>query len=103
MVDLLPRKQYRVHYRVLKLYLSIGVQLDYIHNAAKFKQSDFLQPYLNWLKEQRAASTSKADLQWYKLLSNVVYGKSIENLRMRTSFKIVRDHDTAVRYNKKVS
>lgn len=54
--DLHPRKNYVVHYRVLKQYLKIGVQITHVHRGIHFSQSPVLKPYMDILAAKRQAS-----------------------------------------------
>ena len=51
------KTNYVVHYRKLKLYLSLGVKLTKIQKVLKFKQSDRMKIYIdfNTEKEKNAA------------------------------------------------
>nr|DAC81368.1 TPA_asm: PolB [Orchesella springtail adintovirus] len=99
--DLHNRTKYKVHYRVLKLYLQLGVELVRIHSAIRFFQSDYLSEYINDLATRRALAKSKIEQNFYKLLGNALFGKTIENLRNRSIAKVVRSREEALKYNAK--
>ncbi|CAL8147652.1 unnamed protein product [Orchesella dallaii] len=99
--DLNDRKKYKVHYRALQFYFSLGVRLEFIHSAIKFKQSPFFREYLLTLAEMRRNAKSKVEQNWLKLLSNSLFGKSCENKRNRSTCKLINCREKALKYNKK--
>lgn len=66
--DLHDRNRYKVHYRTLQFYLSIGVKLGFIHRVVKFRQKQFLKPYFDLLAEKRKHAPSKLEQNFFKLL-----------------------------------
>ena len=62
-----------------------------IHRILSFKQSNWLKVFtdFNTMRKQESPDEFSKDL--YKLASNCIYGKSIENLRKRISVKLVND------------
>lgn len=66
--DLHDRNRYKVHYRALQFYLSIGVKLGFIHRVVKFRQKSFLKPYFDVLAEKRKNAPSKLEQNFFKLL-----------------------------------
>ena len=56
MTIILPKKNYIVHYRNFKLYLSLGVKLTIIHRVLKFDQKPWLKSYIDLNTESRMKS-----------------------------------------------
>ena len=46
--NLLPKKNYVVHYRNLKYYLSKGLILKKVHRILEFKQSAWMKSYIDF-------------------------------------------------------
>ena len=51
--NLLPKKNYVIHYRNLEYYLSKGWILTKVHKILEFKQSAWMKPYIDVNTERR--------------------------------------------------
>ena len=67
----------------------MGMVLKKIHSGVKFKQSKWLEPYISSNADRRQKATSVFERDFYKLLNNAVYGKTMEDVRKRMDYKIV--------------
>ncbi|XP_039278588.1 uncharacterized protein LOC120350181 [Nilaparvata lugens] len=83
------RKQYIVHYIALKQAVEHGLIVEKIHRALRFKQSCWLQPYIEHNTRLRTCSKNAFEKDMYKLYINSVYGKTMENVRERFNMQIV--------------
>lgn len=90
MTTLHDKNNYIIHYRALKQCLEAGLELRKIHRILKFKQSNWLQPYIDLNAKLRAASDTEFGKQLYKLLVNAIYGKFLQNVRKHRIIKLVR-------------
>ena len=72
-----PRKKYVTHCVNLKFYKAHGLIISKIHRGLKFRQSDFLSPFIDLCTSLRAASTTDFEKTLFKLLANSSYGKYI--------------------------
>ena len=79
---------YILHYRNLQLYVSLGLRVKKIHAGIIFKQGPIMKSYIDFNSEKRAQATNKFDTDFYKLLSNSLYGKTIENPEKRSKVKL---------------
>ena len=70
---------YILHYRNLQLYVYLGLSVKKIHAGIIFKQAPIMKSYVDFNSEKRAQATNKFDTDFYKLLSNSLYKKTIEN------------------------
>ena len=81
------KTKYVVHYRDFQLYLSLGMKLTKIHRALKFKQSDWMKKYMDFNTKKRMNPTNDFEKDFFKLMINSVYGKTMENLRKKMNVR----------------
>ena len=87
--NLLPKTNYVVHYRNLKFYLSQGLVLKHVHRVLSFQQSPWLKPYIQFNTQKRKEAKNDFEKDFFKLLNNSVFGKTMENLRKHIDVKLV--------------
>lgn len=91
MTTLDDKKHYILHYRNLQLYLKLGLKLDKVHAVLSFDQAPVMRDYILFNSQKRAQATNPFDTALYKLLSNSLYGKTIERADNRTIVKLITD------------
>ena len=101
--DLHPRKKYVIHFEELKLYLQCGAVLDNVHRVLSFKQKPWLETFIAWCTENRKKSTTDFEKDFWKLIVNSLYGKSIQQMRKRTNIQIVRSPTQLINFVKKAT
>lgn len=75
LLTLFDKKNYVIHYRMLKLALQHGFILKKVHRALKFHQSPWLKPYIMLNTEMRTKATNEFEKNFFKLLCNAIFGE----------------------------
>lgn len=88
LLTLFEKKNYVIHYRMLKLALEHGLVLKKIHKTLQFEQSAWLKPYIMLNTDMRAKANNEFEKELYKLMNNAIFGKSMENVRSRVDIRL---------------
>ena len=92
-----------VHYKNLLYYLSLGMKLIKIDRILSFKQSNWLKSYTDFNTKKRKESNDEFNKGLYKLMSNCIYGKGIENIRKIVNIKLINDRRVYLKCVNKLS
>ena len=87
--NLNDKKNYVIHHETLKLYLSLGLKLTKIHRGITFDECEWLKPYIDLNTNLRAKATNDFEKDFFKLMNNSVFGKTMENIRNRVDIRLV--------------
>ena len=92
-----PRKNYVVHYRNLRQYLEMGMRITAVHRGISFYQSSWMEPYIRKNTELRKTAANSFEKDFFKLMNNSVFGKTIENIRKRQNIFLIDDRKKAAK------
>ena len=74
------KTKYVLYYKNFQLYLSLRMKLTKIHRVLRFKQSDWMKKYIDFNTKKRMNAANDFEKDFFKLIINSVYRKTMENL-----------------------
>ena len=92
--DWSDKKNFLIHYRMLKIYVRHGMKVERIHNVISFKHSKWLRKFISFGFQKRNKAKSEFEKNFYNLLNNSFYGKIMEDVRNRIRVEFIRKDDT---------
>ena len=98
---LLDKEKYVLREENLKLYLSLGLKLKKIHRVLQFNEKPWLKPYIDFNTEKGKNAKNSFEKDFFKLMNNSAFGKTMENLRKRCNVHLENDQDHFLRLTAK--
>ena len=95
--NLKDKKKYVIHIRALDQVLRHRLVLERTHRAIEFNQTDWMKPYIDFNTKLRTAATNGFEKDFFKLMNNSVFGKTMENIRKHRNIKLVTNKDKYLR------
>ena len=92
---LLKKEKYVLHGQNLKLYLELGLKLKWIHRGIKFREKPWMKSYIELNTDLRTKGKNDFEKDFFKLMNNSVFGKTMENIRNRVDVRLVGNREKA--------
>ena len=99
--NLWDKKKYIVHHENLKLYLELGLKVKKIHRGIKFREEPWMRSYIELNTSLRTKGKNDFEKDFFKLMNNSVFGKTMENIRNRVDVKLVNNRGAAEKLSAK--
>ena len=92
--NLHDKKGYIIYIQALDQALAHGLVLDRVHQAIEFDQSTWMKPHIDFNTQLRTKATNDFEKDFFKLMNNAVFGKTMENIRKHKNIKLVTNRET---------
>ncbi|CAJ0908487.1 3672_t:CDS:2, partial [Entrophospora sp. SA101] len=89
-VTLHDKDHYVIHYRNLQQCIREGYVLEKVYRVLGFEQSPWMEPYIAMNTQRRAKAKNAFEKDFWKLMNNSVFGKTMEDVRKRVNIDLVR-------------
>ena len=90
-LDLSTKINYKIYYKNLEYYMQLGIKIDKVHKILTFDEKPFLKKYIDLNTELRKNSKNDLEKDLFKLMNNVIFGKSMENVLNKSNVKLINN------------
>ena len=79
------------------------MELTKTHKVLKFTQSEWMKKYIDFDTEKRMNPANDFEKDFFKLMINSVYGKTMENLQKRINVRLVNKAEDFLKYTSNIN
>ena len=84
-----------VNYRELKFFLKHGLKITKVNQVLEYEQLNYMESYIMKNTNERITAKNDFEKDFFKLMNNSVYGKTMENVRNRINFRLLSTEQQA--------
>ena len=92
------KENYVINIEALKQALNHGLVLKRVHRVIKFYQEAWLKPYIDINIELRTDAKNEFEKDFFNLMNNSIFGKTMESVRNHRDIKIVTTNKQRNKY-----
>ena len=96
--NLKDKKGYVVHIKALDQALKHGLKLKKVHQVIEFQQSRWMKAYIMLNTKLRKDAKNEFGKDFFKLMNNTVFGKTMENIRNHKDINLVTSDKKYLKY-----
>ena len=92
------KTKYIVHYKTLKLHEKLGLKVSKVHRGIKFYESTWVRKYIYLNTKLRTEAKNNFEKDFFKLMNNSVFGKTMENIDNRVDIRLICDEKKTIKH-----